>query len=88
MSKYEVKFRKDMVQLLKTGMELYRIDEQYTEVRMFLKQFAVIPDHLRYLLLLVILIYITDNLSSGLYRLTYFLRNPLVKFLTLRHERR
>jgi hypothetical protein len=45
---YESKFRKDMNNLLKIGMELYKIDDLYTEVRMFLKQFAVIPDHLKH----------------------------------------
>ena len=50
MSTYESKFRKDMAELLKIGMKLYEIDEQYTEVRMFLRQFAVIPNHLKHLL--------------------------------------
>jgi mRNA-degrading endonuclease YafQ of YafQ-DinJ toxin-antitoxin module len=48
MSKYESRFQKDIAELLKIGMKLYEIDEQYKEVIMFLRQFAVIPDHLRY----------------------------------------
>ena len=51
MSKYEAKFRKDMNKLLEIGMELYLTDKQYTEVKMFLRQFAVLPLHLRYYLI-------------------------------------
>jgi hypothetical protein len=47
---YESRFRKDVSNLLQIGMELYKIDDQYTEVRMFLKQFTVIPKHLKHLM--------------------------------------
>ena len=51
MSKYESRFRKDMNRLLYTWVELDKIDDQYLEIINFLRQFAVIPDHLRYCLI-------------------------------------
>jgi len=48
MSKYESKFRKDMNRLLYIWTELDKIEKQYEEVIMSLRQSAVIPDHLRY----------------------------------------
>ncbi len=51
MSKYEDRFKKDMDRLLYTWTEYDKINDQYLEVIMFLRQFAVIPEHLRYLLI-------------------------------------
>jgi len=48
MSKYESKFRKDMNRLLYIWTELDKIEKQYEEVIMSLRQSAVIPDHLMF----------------------------------------
>ncbi len=50
MTNYKSKFKRDMKMLQHIKKELERINEEYTEVRMFLKQFAVIPDHSKHYL--------------------------------------
>ena len=50
MTDYEARFKKAMAETLKAYMVLDRIDERYVEIRLFLKQFAEVPEHLRYLL--------------------------------------
>ena len=50
MFQYESKFQKDKAKLLEIYMKVDGIDEQYKEVIIFLKQFAVVPDHLKHFL--------------------------------------